>query len=635
MLRVSAADSRRRKRRIFLLLSAIVVPSAVVILLVFRVVRQENELSERRSAEARREALDQLRRELTARLQAIRLEEVNRLIGESGRRLPPESPIVFVAPIMQDRMVLPWEDNGTSQAQPAEFARILSEGESLEFQRNDAAAAAAAYRRSLEIANAPSEKCPALLRLGRAYHKADMAADADRVDRATLHDCGSVPDKDGIPFALYAADRLLTTENDDAEAQDYAVRKASIRQWRTPNEAYLLQSLLRKISSSAAVEPLRQLSSEIHDIELITGLAQNMDDHLGKLQRAFRSAPGDLSWMGYGDEPWLITIVSPTSFAAPVVMAVSSRKVVPEGVTLRLAESPGAQSPGTVPLGDGFLDLRVEWPASRFAPRQGTPFTLYGSVLFLVLVAVLLAAYLLLRDMHREAETVAMRSHFVASVSHELKTPLTSIRAHAETLLMGRADAPETTSEYLKTIMSESERLTRLVESVLDLSRIEQGRKTYRMQSTCLAEVVRSAAKTMEYPLSQLGFTLTISSDETEPTLLADADALEQAILNLLGNAVKYSGRARRIEMRMGSAAREAFVDVVDHGIGIPCEEQARIFEKFHRVQTAETQGIAGTGLGLALALHVVEAHQGRIDVVSAPGCGSTFSVRIPLQGQA
>jgi two-component system phosphate regulon sensor histidine kinase PhoR len=138
----------------------------------------------------------------------------------------------------------------------------------------------------------------------------------------------------------------------------------------------------------------------------------------------------------------------------------------------------------------------------------------------------------------------------------------------------------------------------------------------------------------MEYPLSQLGFTLAISSDDTDPTLFGDADALEQAILNLLGNAMKYSGGARHIEMRVGSAADEAFIDVVDHGIGIPHEEQTRIFEKFHRVQSAETAGIAGTGLGLALALHVVEAHHGRIDIVSAPGRGSTFSVRMPLQEQ-
>jgi signal transduction histidine kinase len=630
MLPVSAADSRRRKLRIFLLLSAIVVPSAVVILLMFRVVRQENELSARRAAEERREALDQLRRELSARLQAIRLAQVNRLIGESGRRLPPESPIVFVAAMTQDRMILPWEDNRTSQAPAMEFARIHEEGESLEFQRNDAAAAASAYRQAMEIAQAPPEKCATLLRLGRAYRKAGMVRDADEADRATLRECAAVPDTDGIPQALYAAHRLLTTEGHNAEAREYVLRIAGIRQWRAPNEAYMLQSLLRKISSPAAAEPLRTVSSDIHDIEQITALAQNMPDHLGKLQRAVRSGPGDLSWMGYGDEPWLITIVSPVSFAAPVVMAVSSRKVVPDGVMLH--SSPA--SPDAIPLGDGFLDVHVEWAADRFAPRQAMPITLYGSVLFVVLGAVLLAAYLLLRDVHREAETVAMRSHFVASVSHELKTPLTSIRAHAETLLMGRANGPAATSEYLKTIVNESESLTRLVESVLDLSRIEQGRKTYRMRSTCLGEIVRSAAKTMAYPLSQLGFTLTISSDDTEPTLIADAHALEQAILNLLGNAMKYSGDARNIEMRMGSAGNEVFVDVVDHGIGIPREEQPRIFEKFHRVQSAETEGIAGTGLGLALALHVVEAHNGRIDVVSAPGRGSTFSVRLPLQEQ-
>jgi signal transduction histidine kinase len=117
--------------------------------------------------------------------------------------------------------------------------------------------------------------------------------------------------------------------------------------------------------------------------------------------------------------------------------------------------------------------------------------------------------------------------------------------------------------------------------------------------------------------------------------VLADPEALTQAILNLLGNAMKYSGGARHIELRMGTRGDEAFVDVVDHGIGISRDEQSRIFERFHRVQSKETAGIAGTGLGLALALHVVEAHRGRIDVASDPGRGSTFSVRIPLQAQA
>ena len=207
--------------------------------------------------------------------------------------------------------------------------------------------------------------------------------------------------------------------------------------------------------------------------------------------------------MGYGENPWLLTLVSPTSFAAPLVMAVSSRQIVPEDVTLHV--TPAA---GTLPVRRRFRRSArgvAARPLRRSACGRGL---LYGSMLVVVLGAGLLAGYLLIRDVHREAETASLRSHFVASVSHELKTPLTSIRAHAETLLMGRAGSAETTSDYLQTIVSESERLTRLVDSVLDFSRIDQGRKTYHLQETPLDEVVRSAARAMEYPLSQLGFTL-------------------------------------------------------------------------------------------------------------------------------
>jgi signal transduction histidine kinase len=607
------------------------VPTAVVVFLVVRVVHQESELSERRLREDRREAHDQLRRELSARLQAIRAEEVNRLIGESGTRLPPDSPIVFVAPIVQDSMVLPWDEHRPSPPPSAEFARYQSDGELLEFRMSDPAAAAAAYQQALNLASTPDAKCAALLWVGRAYVKAGLFPDAQRIDHLLMRECGGITDDDGIPFGLYAAERL-SSNGQDAAAEAYVIQRARIRQWRSPNEVYLLQSLLRKMPGDVAVQEVQALSSELRDIEQIAALAQDLHDHLGKLQQSFRSAPGDLSWIGYGQEPWLITMVSPSSFATPVVMAVSSRKVVPEGVTLHVGAQDSA--PLSVPMGDGFVDLQVTWSPGRFSTPQGFPAALYGSVLFLVLGAALLTGYLLLRDIHREAETSALRSHFVASVSHELKTPLTSIRASAETLLMDRAESRQAAAEYLKTIVSESERLTRLVESVLDLSRIEMGLKTYRMRSTCLIEVVRAAAKTMEYPLSQLGFALTISDDETKPILLADADALEQAILNLLGNAMKYSGTGRSIEMRVGSHDTEAFVDVVDHGIGISSDDQARIFEKFHRIRSVETEGIAGTGLGLALALHVVEAHKGRIDVVSDLGRGSTFSLRIPLQGR-
>ena len=165
------SDSRRRKRRIFLLLSAILIPAAVLITLAVRVVRQEAELAERRAVEERRDALDQLRRELSARLQAIKLQEVNRLIGESGSGLPPDSPIVFVTPLGQDRMVLPWEEKRTSPPPSAEFARYQLEGESFEFRADDVPGAVTAYRQALNVARGPAEKCQAQLWLGRAFSK--------------------------------------------------------------------------------------------------------------------------------------------------------------------------------------------------------------------------------------------------------------------------------------------------------------------------------------------------------------------------------------------------------------------------------------------------------------------------------
>ena len=624
---MNRADPRRRRRRIALLLSAILIPTAAVILLVVRVVRQENELAARRVAEERRDALDQLRRELTARLQALRLEEVNRLIGEAGRRLPPDSPIVFVAPMLQDRLVLPWETTGAAAKPAVEFAEWQSRGESREFKDGDAVAAVTFYRRALNAARSPDERCFARLALGRSYGKAGLAADREKLDRESLAECAEVFDDDGIPLALYSAERLLADGGNHADVANFALGMANTPRWRSLNEALLLRSLLRRLANPAAEAAVRRVSLDAHNTEQISALARDVHDHLGRLQRASRTAPGDLSWFGYGDEPWLVTLVSPTSFATPVVMAVSSSRIVPAGVTLRLSPAPDA-----VPLGEGFLGLHVQWPAGRFGSPPAVPGMLYLSALSMVLGAAMLAGYLLLRDVHRATEMAETRSHFVASVSHELKTPLTSIRAHAETLLMGRASAPETTADYLKAIVSESERLTRLVDSVLEFSRIEQGRKIYRMETTRLEDVVATAARAMEYPMTQLGFTLSITSDGSAPTLRADREALTQAILNLIGNAMKYSGQAKHVDVRIGTRGGEAFVDVVDHGIGIARDEQSRIFERFHRVQSADTAGIAGTGLGLPLALHVVQAHRGRIAVESHPGRGSTFSVQIPLE---
>jgi signal transduction histidine kinase len=244
----------------------------------------------------------------------------------------------------------------------------------------------------------------------------------------------------------------------------------------------------------------------------------------------------------------------------------------------------------------------------------------------------LFGAYLLWRDVRRDLKLAEMRSQFVSSVSHELKTPLTSIRMFAETLRLQRSKDPKVQEEYLDTIIKESERLSRLLNNVLDFSKIEQGKKVYHPEPTSLYEVIQATARTMEYPLSRQGFSLSVQAEDGLPDVCLDRDALEQALLNLLTNAMKYSGNSREIHLKLLRKNGWALIQVTDFGIGIDPREHQRIFEKFYRAASPENEHLPGTGLGLSLVAHFVKAHEGRIEVDSAPGHGSTFTLYLPLE---
>jgi signal transduction histidine kinase len=227
-----------------------------------------------------------------------------------------------------------------------------------------------------------------------------------------------------------------------------------------------------------------------------------------------------------------------------------------------------------------------------------------------------------------------LRSQFISSVSHELKTPLTAIRIFAETLLMGRSKHPEASQEYLDTIVNESQRLTRLLNNVLDFSKIEKGKRTYRKEPACLSEIINMAAHAMQYLLDQQDFHLNVHLEDELPDVCVDRDAIGQAVLNLLSNAMKYSDKSRRIDLRVQNRGDHVVIEVSDQGIGIDPAQQKRIFEKFYRVQSEQNQRIPGTGLGLALVFHIVKAHDGHVEVQSVLGKGSTFSIHLPLENK-
>lgn len=430
-----------------------------------------------------------------------------------------------------------------------------------------------------------------------------------------LRGSGDVADEYGVPLVVYAARRLAGAA--DGELR----REIRARLERVVAEAWL---------SAAAALMVAEVAGMLDDGPLReTALARAQDGEQGEQLVGQALAQDEVVWRLYGRIPWLVCATGRTLVAVRAEPLLAAVRLPDEGRWLLTGTRRGQT------LGESFPGLRFVIPESPADGGGGAREVFYLSALLLLLSITGLAAYLLHRDVRRESQLAALRSQFVSSVSHELKTPIASIRAFAELLDLGRARSEQEKSEYLKTILGESERLSRLVDGVLEFSRIEQGKRVYRIQPVALDEVLRAAAHALDYLLIQGRFELRTQIDPTVPKVPADRDALEQAVLNLLSNAMKYSGDDRRIDLSLSLDRNNAVIRVRDRGIGIPIEQQSLIFERFHRAPDSESRNIPGAGLGLALVDHIVKAHGGRVAVESSPGAGSTFSILLPVEVNA
>lgn len=239
-------------------------------------------------------------------------------------------------------------------------------------------------------------------------------------------------------------------------------------------------------------------------------------------------------------------------------------------------------------------------------------------------------ALLVLRDVTRERKLERARAEFVANASHELQTPLTAIRGFAETLLDGALDEPESSRRFVEIIQRESVRLSELVDELLDLSKIESGRLPVTKTAFSLAELAGDVISRLEIRLSSKSLTLTRQFPPELPSAYADRAQIARVFLNLLDNAVKYTPVGGHITMGAQDEGTHLAAFVSDNGIGIPEEDQDRIFERFYRVDKARSRESGGTGLGLSIVKHLVERNGGSVSVESRPGAGSHFQFTLP-----
>ncbi len=258
----------------------------------------------------------------------------------------------------------------------------------------------------------------------------------------------------------------------------------------------------------------------------------------------------------------------------------------------------------------------------------------YAGLSLIALLALIGTTWFFIRVARREMALAELKSNFVADVSHELKTPLALIRLYAETLQSGRVNEDAKQQEYYSVITRESTRLTNLINNILDFARIEAGRRIYNFQVADVGSVLRETYEAYRAELDRHNFEHQLRVAPAIPRVNMDRDSIAQILVNLMNNAVKYSGDDRYLlidvtkDVRRGR--RGVLISVEDHGIGIRPEDRARIFEGFFRAADGRVQSKGGTGLGLSLVKHTIEAHGGTMDVESRLVNGTAFRLFLP-----
>ncbi len=636
-------------RGLLILFAAVVaVPAATLVFLGVRLLQQDRELAHQRRAEILEQASDRAVRALEDDLAAVQ----RHLSDPSWRSAQAPSGAACVLMARNEVRAIPTSSLAYYPVVPAMKeppAAAFHDLEAAEFRTRELPKALEFGRRLARSAD-PLVRAGALLREARILRKMDRAADALPIyGTLASHTTVSI---DGWPADLVARrTRCLLLEKlarGSELRQEAAALDADLDsgRWILDSESYRYVSsqLDEWLGASrrtragrediaAAAEWLYRQWTGASGSELRSDGARALTVDGRTITVVWRSAGGRLNAFLGGQE-----------HLDGVWLAKGRKAAGPADVALLVATDQGAPR---APVATDQLtsrhsaaDTGLPWTlvvtlgrdvdAARFEGRRRM--LLAGLIAVLVLVAA--GSYFVIRSRNREMALARLQSDFTAAVSHEFRTPLTALRQFNE-LLDETADlTPEKRRIYNQAQARATERLHRLVESLLDFGRMEAGKRPYTLQRVDAGALVRDVVQEFRREIEGRGFDLRCSVEPGEHHIDADAEALARAIWNLLDNAVKYSADERKIDVSVGRTSGEVSISVRDHGIGIPAGDEKRIFQKFVRLDAATSRGIKGSGIGLAMVQHIVAAHGGTLRVASVEREGSTFTILLPLQEQ-
>lgn len=570
--------------------AAVIVPCAALFYLGIRALHQEELILRQRAAEHQQARVSQVSLALESAIEPIRLSA------------SPPAGIAFHGVIRGGRVLLSWE----TAAQAVRMAKALADPEYQRLLRSPS-------NGSPQFEGAPLE----FLRLQRALalNRSGNATEAAVLIESLSRTPASITDEQSVPIALYAIPNLASVARRRAALESITAQVVADPCLHSPTALKMLSQLYGE----------QGLTAELQNLRILVRNAEAAQ----RFQDAFPRDVGALTarWLVFDDLPYLV------GFASAPAGEFVFRGLSASTVAASLPQHPRLVRTGGSPLGPPFAGLQVILPIEpgRDLPTQ-RPLVL--GIIALALCIAVAGCILLWRDIRRDAQVAALRTQFVASISHELRTPLTALRMFTEAL----HDNPEidnaTRQDYLSTMLSENERLSRLVENVLEFSRIERNQRKYVLRPVLLPEILDSVLASIDPLIERGGFRLERNIDREIPPVPGDRDALGQALFNLLSNAMKYSGASRDLRIELSRQGQHAAIRVTDSGVGIPPAEHRLIFDSFYRSAAPENSAVPGAGLGLTLVRHVMEGHHGQVTVDSTPGKGSTFSLILPLAKQ-
>ncbi len=524
----------------------------------------------------------------------------------------------------------------------------LREAERLEFQKDDPLAAAALFRK-VSRSPEPAVRAAGLVRLGRSLRKAGRVQEALDV-YSQLAALGATA-VDGLPAELLAREARCSAleasgERDELQREAGALlRDLESGRWRLTRSAYdfrVGEARRWRGDDPATAPPPEAWGVSGAVSALVEEWRERPEASTGRRLNVVEAQPVLVAWRA---TPERLAAVG----AGRGYLSGLWREAGPDQANrLALSDPQGRTVFGTLPAPSDRVAVRtaavtkLPWTihvssAGLAADASGIPARRRLLLAGLSVLAVLLvvSSYLIVRAMTRELAVARLQSDFVASVSHEFRSPLTSIRQLSSLLGQGRLASADQLQRAYAFLASESERLERLIVGLLDFGQIEAGGTHYRMEETDAVDLVRDVVDAFQRTVSAEDYRVELALPASPCRIRGDRDALGRALWNLLDNAVKYSPTQRTVWVDVAPEGDRLLISVKDRGMGIPAAEQKTIFGKFVRGTHSRDTGVKGTGLGLAIVQHVVAAHDGDVRLESAPGEGSRFTLRIPLERES